>query len=54
MDTDSVEAWASLSRKDTLALVGLGGAGAEAAHDIVQLGIPVSAPSRSTPTRGTS
>jgi cell division protein FtsZ len=40
VDTDSVEAWASLSRKDTLALVGLGGAGAEAAHDIVQLGIP--------------
>ncbi len=40
MEADSIEAWAALTRKNTLAIVGLGGAGAEAAHDLVDFGIP--------------
>lgn len=37
---DSVEAWARLARPSTFAVVGLGGAGGDAVHDLVQLGIP--------------
>jgi cell division protein FtsZ len=40
VEADSIEAWAALTRKNTLAIVGLGGAGAEAAHDLVDFGIP--------------
>ncbi len=40
MDTDSIEEWASLAQRSTFALVGLGGAGGEAVHDLVSLGSP--------------
>ena len=40
MEPDPLEAWASLNRSAALAVVGLGGAGAEAAHDLVGLGVP--------------
>jgi cell division protein FtsZ len=37
---DSIEHWAHLSQKDSFAIVGLGGAGGEAVHDLVDLGVP--------------
>ncbi len=37
---DDLEAWASLARPRTFAVVGLGGAGGDAVHDLVELGIP--------------
>ncbi|MFZ1022971.1 MAG: cell division protein FtsZ [Thermoplasmata archaeon] len=37
---DSIEHWARLSQKDSFAIVGLGGAGGEAVHDLVDLGVP--------------
>lgn len=40
MDPDSIEAWAALTRQNAFAVVGLGGAGGDAVHDLVGLGIP--------------
>ena len=40
MDRDSLESWASLHDAASFAIVGLGGAGSEAVHDLVALGIP--------------
>jgi cell division protein FtsZ len=40
MDADSIEAWASLTRQNAFAVVGLGGAGGDAVNDLVGLGIP--------------
>lgn len=37
---DGLAAWAALTPKDSFAVVGLGGAGTDAVHDIVQLGVP--------------
>ena len=37
---DALAAWASLRPKDSFAVVGLGGAGTDAVHDMVDLGIP--------------
>lgn len=39
MEPDSLEAWASANLKSTFAVIGLGGAGSEAAQDLVELGI---------------
>ena len=40
MEPDSIEAWAALGQRNTFAIVGLGGAGSEAAHDLAAMGIP--------------
>ncbi|MGI0131791.1 MAG: hypothetical protein ACREDK_01650 [Thermoplasmata archaeon] len=40
MDPETLDAWASLGQRNTFAIVGLGGAGSEAVHDLVALGIP--------------
>ncbi len=39
MEPDSLEAWASANLKSTFGVIGLGGAGSEAAQDLVELGI---------------
>jgi cell division protein FtsZ len=39
-DADSIEAWARLNKGHQFALVGLGGAGCEAVHDILAIGLP--------------
>lgn len=39
-DPDSLEAWARLGRASSVGLVGLGGAGCEAIHDLGKLGLP--------------
>jgi cell division protein FtsZ len=39
-DADSIEKWARLNRGSQIALVGLGGAGCEAVHDILAMGLP--------------
>src|SRR5271170_4264622 len=40
VDSKPPEAWASLALAPPCAVVGLGGAGSEAVHDLVNLGIP--------------
>jgi cell division protein FtsZ len=37
---DTIEAWAKLGRANSVAVVGLGGAGGEAVHDLVGIGLP--------------
>ncbi len=37
---DSIEHWAHLGQQASFAIVGLGGAGSEAVHDLVDLGVP--------------
>ncbi len=37
---DSIEAWATLAHRNAFAVVGLGGAGGDAVHDMLTLGIP--------------
>jgi cell division protein FtsZ len=37
---DSIEHWAQVGAENSFALVGLGGAGCEAVHDLVDLGVP--------------
>ncbi len=38
--TETPESWAALAVTPGIAVVGLGGAGSEAVHDLVGLGIP--------------
>ena len=39
-EADPIEAWARYGQASSVALVGLGGAGGEAVHDLVELGLP--------------
>ncbi len=39
-EPDSLEAWAHLHQEDRVAVVGLGGAGCDAVHDLLGLGLP--------------
>jgi cell division protein FtsZ len=39
-ELDSIEAWADLAARNAFAVVGLGGAGGEAVHDLRRLGLP--------------
>jgi cell division protein FtsZ len=40
VETDPLESWARRNSENVFAVVGLGGAGSEAVHDLVRLGVP--------------